>query len=110
MSKTRYNILAFLSGAAIGAGIGLLYAPEKGEKTRKIISDEEEKTKDKVKTQWDKTSANLSESAKKTLSEMESKLDHTLSVASDRAEDLLTSLQKRLDELREQTKNMQDKS
>lgn len=36
MSNDSSNVmLALLTGAAIGAGFGILYAPEKGTKTRK---------------------------------------------------------------------------
>lgn len=35
--SSRDTILGFLAGAAAGAIIGILYAPEKGEKTRKNI-------------------------------------------------------------------------
>ncbi|MEZ3589551.1 MAG: YtxH domain-containing protein [Muribaculaceae bacterium] len=37
--KALNVILAVLGGAAAGAAIGLLLAPEKGEDTRKIIAD-----------------------------------------------------------------------
>ena len=37
-SNTGQTLLALLTGAAIGAGIGILYAPDKGSKTRKQIS------------------------------------------------------------------------
>lgn len=103
MPNTRNNILAFLSGAAIGAGIGLLYAPEKGETTRKIIGEEADKAKDKAKKQWDKSSGEFNESAKKTLADLEKKLDHTVLVAGDKAEEIISSLQKRLDDLRDKS-------
>ncbi|MBO9640954.1 YtxH domain-containing protein [Siphonobacter aquaeclarae] len=34
MSKSTRTLLAFLTGAAVGASIGILYAPDKGENTR----------------------------------------------------------------------------
>jgi gas vesicle protein len=37
MSKHAENLLWFLTGAAIGAGIALLYAPASGEKARRYI-------------------------------------------------------------------------
>lgn len=46
-SNTGQTLLALLTGAAIGAGIGILYAPEKGEKTRKNISKEAQKAQKK---------------------------------------------------------------
>lgn len=38
MSKKSGSLLAFLSGAAIGAVIGILYAPDKGTNTREKLS------------------------------------------------------------------------
>ena len=48
MSKTSNTILALVTGAAIGAGLGLLYAPESGDKTRKKISKNAKEAKKKL--------------------------------------------------------------
>ncbi|MEZ4968396.1 MAG: YtxH domain-containing protein [Flavobacteriaceae bacterium] len=42
------TLLALLTGAAIGAGIGILYAPDKGTKTRKKIKKRAMETTDGI--------------------------------------------------------------
>lgn len=37
--KTYHHVLVALGAAAVGAAVALLFAPEKGEKTRKNIRD-----------------------------------------------------------------------
>jgi gas vesicle protein len=43
MKNTFGVIAAFIGGAVVGAAIGMLYAPETGEETRKKIKDALEK-------------------------------------------------------------------
>lgn len=43
MKNSAGIIMAFLGGALIGGALGLLFAPESGEETRKKIVDELEK-------------------------------------------------------------------
>ena len=40
MGKTSKILCAFVTGAAVGTALGILFAPEKGEKTRKKLQDE----------------------------------------------------------------------
>jgi gas vesicle protein len=46
MSKKTTAILAFTSGAAVGAVVGILFAPEKGRETRYWLSYRLEKYRD----------------------------------------------------------------
>jgi len=48
MSKKSNTLLAFLTGAATGAILGLLYAPDKGENTRDKLSYQLDKYKKKL--------------------------------------------------------------
>lgn len=42
--------VAFLAGAAVGAVLGILYAPSSGEETRQNLADGARKISDKIKT------------------------------------------------------------
>ncbi|MDW3208902.1 MAG: YtxH domain-containing protein [Reichenbachiella sp.] len=85
MSKNSNSFLAFLTGAAAGAILGILYAPDKGENTR-----------DRLSYQLDKYSKKLDELVKefiegKQLSDNEARTegDKIVSDAKEKAERLL---------------------
>lgn len=101
MANTGNTLLALITGAAIGAGLGILYAPEKGEKTRKKLSKEANKARDKFEKQLKETTDHLGESAKKAKLDFESKLEDTLSSASYKAEDIISAMETKLEDLRE---------
>lgn len=100
MANTGNTILALLTGAAIGAGVGLLYAPDKGENTRKKLNKEAQKAKGKLDKQVKETTTNLNKSAQKAKLDFEKKLDSTLSSASYKADDILVAMESKLEELR----------
>ncbi|WP_100616038.1 YtxH domain-containing protein [Confluentibacter citreus] len=47
--KTSNTIIGLLAGVAVGATLGVLFAPEKGETTRKKITEKSKQAKDKLK-------------------------------------------------------------
>ena len=42
------NLVFFLIGAAVGAGVALLYAPQEGEETRRLIGEKAHVARDKA--------------------------------------------------------------
>ena len=48
MNNSGNTMLAVIIGSAIGATLGILYAPDKGENTRRLIADKASETKDNL--------------------------------------------------------------
>jgi gas vesicle protein len=69
------TLLTFLTGAAIGAGLALLYAPQSGEETRKKLKDVQDKVSDDVKENYEK----FSKEAQKTLETVKTTSEKTIS-------------------------------
>lgn len=108
-SNTGQTLLALLTGAAIGAGIGILYAPDKGENTRKKIKKSAEKAQKELENKINETKDNLSAKARSAKSSFEEKLEETLSNASYKADDILKALEEKLEALRAQNAKLQKK-
>jgi gas vesicle protein len=51
MSTTKI-LLGFIAGAAVGAAIGILFAPDKGTETRRKISDQGNDLADNLKSKF----------------------------------------------------------
>lgn len=54
-------LLGVMAGVAAGALIGILFAPDKGSKTRKMIVDKGEDYADELKAKFDKLYASMTE-------------------------------------------------
>ncbi|MFV9483510.1 YtxH domain-containing protein [Christiangramia sp. OXR-203] len=107
MASTGNTLLALITGAAIGAGVGLLYAPDSGDKTRKKLRDDAQNAQDRLNKKYNETSSNLSEKAKKARTDFEARLEETLSSASHKADDILSAMESKLEELRKQNSKLQ---
>ncbi len=107
MANTGNTLLALITGAAIGAGVGLLYAPDSGEKTRKKLKKDAQKAQDNLNKRYHETSSNLSDKAKKARVDFEERLEETLSSASHKADDILSAMETKLEELRKQNAKLQ---
>jgi gas vesicle protein len=107
MANTGSTLLALITGAAIGAAAGLLYAPDSGDKTRKKLSDDARKAQDQFNKKYQETSTNLSTKAKKARMDFETRLEETLSSASYKADEILAAMETKLEDLRKQNAKLQ---
>ena len=107
MSNSGNTFLALLAGAAIGAGIALLYAPDSGEETRRRLGDNARRAQDNLNKRYRETSSTLGEKARRAKTDFENRLEDTLSSASYKADEILASLETKLDELRKQNAKYQ---
>ncbi len=85
MSKSSNSVLAFLLGAATGAIMGILYAPDKGSSTRDKLTF----LIDKYKKELEELIENLVEKEAGTSSQAKEKGKKVISDAKEKAEKLL---------------------
>ena len=94
--RNSESILALLAGAAIGVGLGILFAPDKGSKTR-----------EKIKTGFDDLKDEAKEKFSGSKEELKEAVDNLLSKSSYKAEEAITFLEEKLAEIKKQNAKLQ---
>jgi len=98
MSKKESNaLMAFLTGAAVGAVLGILYAPDKGSNTREKMSFKLDKYK---KVLQDFLDDMVSGKESTLTSEAKSQGQKVVSEAKDKAQKLLDDVDELLEQIR----------
>ncbi|MDW7695339.1 YtxH domain-containing protein [Flammeovirgaceae bacterium SG7u.111] len=88
-SKGGSNLLAFIVGAAAGAAVGILYAPEKGINTRDKLRYKLDKYKEQLQELIDDL---LEEEGEESVSEARNKSQMVISDAIKHAEQLMSEV------------------
>ncbi|WP_333598998.1 YtxH domain-containing protein [Flavobacterium sp.] len=107
MATRNNGLIALLAGAAVGLGLGILFAPDKGSKTREKIKDGFDDLKDEVKTKFNSMEGEAKEKFSKSKDELKDTIDELLSKSSHKAEDAITYLEEKLAELKKQNAKLQ---
>lgn len=107
MANSGSTLLALITGAAIGAVAGLLYAPDSGENTREKLGRDARKAQEDFNRKYQETSSNLTTKAKQARKDFEERLGETLSSASYKADEILSALESKLEDLRKQNAKLQ---
>jgi gas vesicle protein len=106
-NDTGSVLLALLTGAAVGAGIGILYAPDKGSKTRKKIKDKAIETKSDIANRLSHATDELTKTAEAKKADFERRLDESISTMSYKADDIIATLERKLADLRKKNAQLQ---
>ncbi|NKI25771.1 Gas vesicle protein [Arenibacter nanhaiticus] len=100
-------LLALLTGAAIGAGIGILYAPDKGLETRGKIKRKVSSATHDIQERIHHAKDELTKSAHEKKVAFEQKLEESMSNMSYKADDMIATLERKLEELRKKNAQFQ---
>ena len=107
MAKTANVLLGLAAGTAIGVGLGILFAPDKGKNTREKIKDSVSDKADKLKEQLERLTDSVKETSAEFKGSLEDKVESLLSKSSYKAEDVITFLEKKLAALKEANAKLQ---
>ncbi|MEC5165208.1 gas vesicle protein [Flavobacterium sp. PL11] len=106
-NSTGNTFIAVLAGIAIGAGVGILYAPEKGSKTRKKINEGLSDAKNDLHQKYDTVSAQMSDKITVAKFDLEETYQDLVSNMSHKTEDVISFLENKLADLKKRNATLQ---
>ena len=104
MSKITNTLFGFATGTAVGVGLGILFAQDKGENTRKKIKDSVRDTVDELKEQLESLTKSLRNKSSEIKGTLEERVDNLLSDTDYNSEDLIDLLEKKLASMKKAAK------
>ncbi|MBA4152946.1 MAG: hypothetical protein C0512_01200 [Flavobacterium sp.] len=106
-NRTGDTFIALLIGAAIGVGVGILFAPDKGATTRQKIKETFDESGDDVIEKFNDIVSKIQNKAADTKISFEETLEDLVSEGSYKTEELITLLEQKLKALKEENAKYQ---
>jgi gas vesicle protein len=99
-SSTGNMLIAVLAGAVVGAGIGILLAPDKGSVTRQKLKDGVDKSKDDLMEKYHQLAQLLHRKAENAGENISEFLDNAISSGIHEKDELISLLEEKLELLK----------
>ena len=106
-NSTGNTLMAVLTGVVIGAGLGILYAPDKGSKTREKIKDGYDDAKNDLQNKFDTVSSQFNDKLTYAKFDLEETYEELISNMSHKTEEVISFLEEKLAELKRQNAKLQ---
>jgi gas vesicle protein len=106
-NNTGNTIIAILVGATIGAGLGILFAPDKGSKTREKIKDGFDDVKNNLNDKLHEVTEKLRSKGVLNKEDIDRNYDNIVASLSEKTEDVVSYLENKLAELKEKNAKFQ---
>ena len=106
MSTTSKTAAAFFVGVAVGAALGILFAPEEGSKIRKKLKDGFDEKKDELIKRFDDLASGVKSKLEIPESKLQSAFEDVAQNADGKSNDIIDSLEKKLADLRSAASKM----
>ncbi len=100
MIKQGLNLAAVLAGAAVGATMGVLMAPNEGKETRKKLSDGFRSTADDMNTKVDDIKQRVQGFVNHQKEDFNTSFDKLVNKADHKKDDVIAALERKLAELK----------
>lgn len=107
MSNNSNTILGVLTATAVGATLGVLFAPDKGSNTRKKIIEGAQDAKANLVNEVSNLEEEIVNTVISKKETLEEQVESLVSDASYKAEDVITTLEQKLSELKMKNKKLQ---
>lgn len=107
MSDSSNTILGILAGTAIGATLGILFAPDKGSSTRRKLVEESNSMVDSVAQNANQLTHQIANSFTSHKRDLKNEVDALVTDASYKADDVINTLEAKLKELKAKNRKLQ---
>lgn len=110
MSDSTNTFLGILAGTAIGAIVGILYAPDKGVNTRRKVSEKVLEARESLEERALDIKGTVADKLSNKKETLDSKVESIVSDVSYKTEDLITTLEQKLAALKAKNRKLQKTS